>query len=179
MANTSKSQLRPLTVETIFNGQEQGEELPSARAYLFDRAGQLVSSEPLGKNAITFQVEGDQNYRVIVGPDLIGKQMEPPHDLTQQLSRAKVLSQDIIAQAKRDSVRFSLSKFIWFCWWETCITVHGTVRKLLNPGNPNPQYAPICNGTVQIFQVDLECTLDHLASFQVLTLRDVLVDKLR
>lgn len=179
MENASKSQQRTLRIEAVFHGQEQGEELPPARVYLFDRTGRLVASEPLGKEVVTFRVESNQNYRVMVGPNLLGKEKEVPPDLAEQLTKAKAVGQDVIAQAKQDSIRIALSKFIWFCWWETCIVVHGTVRKLLNPGSPNPQYAPICNGTVQIFQVDLDCTLDQLASFQVLTLRDVLVDKLR
>ncbi|MEO8969841.1 MAG: hypothetical protein ABI427_20195 [Solirubrobacteraceae bacterium] len=55
----------------------------------------------------------------------------------------------------------AIPQSIYSCWWQTCIFVHGSVRKQTAPG----VYAPICNGTVQIFQVDLGCTLDNLASF--------------
>ncbi len=34
--------------------------------------------------------------------------------------------------------------------------------ELLNPGGSPALYAPICSGTVQIFQVDLGCTLDQV-----------------
>jgi hypothetical protein len=179
MDTNPKAKLRPLKVEVVLHGQEQGEELPATRAYLFDQAGRLAGHEPVKREAISFPVDGSQNYRLVVGPDLMGGSKEAPANLAAQLAQANTVSRDVIAQAKQDNLRIAITKFVWFCWWETCIVVHGTVRKLLNPGNPNPQYAPICNGVVQIFQVDLGCTLDQLASFQVLTLRDVIASKLR
>jgi hypothetical protein len=175
----SKAQNRTLRVDVVFQDLGKGEDLPPSRAYLFDRAGKLVESQAIAKDPVTFPVDPEQRYQVMVGPDLLRDTKQPPADLAAQLAQAKVVRQDVIPQLKQDALRFALSKFVWFCWWETCITVHGTVRKVLNPGDPNPQYATICNGTVQIFQVDLGCTLDQLASFQVLTLREVIVDRLR
>src|SRR5207253_5779173 len=67
---------------------------------------------------------------------------------------------------------------IWFCWFPVCINVHGTVRKLLNPGGTPPQYAPICTGTVQIFEVDLDCTLDSFTVIELLNLKTKLLGKL-
>jgi hypothetical protein len=179
MDTKAKAQSRTLRVEVVLHGQEQGEELPSTRAYLFDQTGRLVHHEPVKRGALSFTVESNQNYRVVVGPDLAIGGKETPADLASQLAQANAVNYDVIAQAKQESIRIAVSKFIWFCWWETCIVVHGTVRKLLNPGDPSPQYAPLCSGVVQIFQVDLGCTLDQLASFQVLTLQQVLVSKLR
>jgi hypothetical protein len=174
----TKSKTRSLKVEVVFHGREGGESLPPTRAYLFDRAGKLVKSERVEKGELSFDVAPDQNYRVVVGPDLIGTGQEPPN-LEQQLSEANAASHDVIAQLNQTSVRVALSKYIWYCWWQTCIVVHGTVKKLINPGSPNPQYLPLCTGVVQIFQVDLGCTLDQMASFQVLNLRDLIVDRLR
>jgi len=179
MDTKAKSQPRTLRVEVVLHGQEKGEELPSARVYLFDHTGRLVHHEPVKREALSFPVESNQNYRVVVGPDLTIGGKETPPDLAHQLAQANAVNSDVIASAKQERIRIAVSKFIWFCWWETCIVVHGTVRKLLNPGDPNPQYAPLCSGVVQIFQVDLGCTLDQLASFQVLTLQQVLVNKLR
>jgi hypothetical protein len=178
MATTSKSTGRNLRVETVFNGQEQGEGLPPMQVYLFDRSGKLVGVEPAGKE-LTFPISGRQDYRLVVGPELVKDPKRPPDDLWQQLMQAKSLTKDVRALAKQELVSLAISKAIWFCWWETCITVHGTVRKLLNPGSGDPMYATICSGTVQIFQVDLGCTLDQLASFQVITLQSLLVDRLR
>ena len=179
MDTNPKAQRGTLKVEVVLHGQERGEELPAARAYLFDQAGRLVGHEPVRREAISFPIDSSQNYRVLVGPDLMGGIKEAPANLAEQLAQANAVSRDVIAQAKQDNLRIAVTKFVWFCWWETCIVVHGTVRKLLNPGNANPQYAPICNGVVQIFQVDLGCTLDQMTSFQVLTLQAVMASKLR
>jgi len=179
MENKSKSEKLNLTVETIFHGQEQGETLPSMRAYLFDNTGAYVTSEPIEKENVVFKIEGNKNYSVAIGPNLLAEDGGAPQDLADNLLKANTVRYDVIPQANKNILRAVVSKFIWYCWWQTCIVVHGNVRKLINPGSPTPQYLPICNGTVQIFQVDLGCTLDRLSSFQVLTLRDVLVDRLR
>ncbi len=172
-------QNRTIKFAPNFQGREPGEDLPAARAYLFNSAGHLVHSEPIGKDEYAFPARPGADYRLLIGPDLLKDVKEPPADLLAQLTKANAASLDILAAAKQDFIRFPVSKFIWFCWWQTCIIVHGTVRKLLNPGSSTPKYATICSGTVQIFQVDLGCTLDWLASFQVLTLQSLLVDKLR
>jgi hypothetical protein len=179
MPATTKSTGRTLNVQTAFYGQEAGESLPSMRVYLFERGGKYVASEPAGAEAVSFQVGAKQDYRLAVGPDLLKDVKRPPADLWQQLMDAHSATQDVLALAKQDTVSIAISRAIWYCWWETCITVHGTVRKLLNPGSGDPMYATICSGTVQIFQVDLGCTLDQLASFQVITLQSLLVDRLR
>lgn len=179
MENKSKSEKLNLTVETIFHGQETGEALPSARAYLFDNAGNYVTSEPVEKKSIVFKIDSNRNYRVVIGPNLLTDERKAPGNLADKLSKANSTSYDVIPKLNQNILRAVISKYIWFCWWETCIIVHGNVRKLINPGSPAPQYLPLCNGTVQIFQVDLGCTLDRLVSFQLITLRDVLVDRLR
>ena len=175
----SKSSAKSFKVEVVFHGQEKGRELPPSRAYLFDRTGKLVASDLVGKAGITFPAEAQRGQKVMVGPDLLGASKKAPADLEAQLVKANAVTQDVTPAQLRDGVKVAISNHIWGCWWQTCIVVHGTVRKLLNPGDLNPQYATICNGTVQIFQVDLGCTLDQLASFDVLTLRDSIISVLK
>ena len=179
METKSKSEKLNLTVEAIFHGQEQGEAIPPARAYLFDNTGTYVASEPLEKENVVFKIDGNKNYSVAIGPNLLADDGKAPQGLADSLAKANAARYDFIPQANKNILRAVVSKYIWYCWWQTCIIVHGNVRKLINPGSPAPVYLPICSGTVQIFQVDLGCTLDTLSSFQVLTLRDVLVDRLR
>jgi hypothetical protein len=178
MANTPKAQARSFKVDVAFHGQQKGEELPPTRAYLFDRAGKLVESVSVVNGSAGFKSEPKVGQKVVVGPDLVTEGNKVPADLEAQLVKSNAVTQDVIPQTLKDNIRVAVSNYVWGCWWKTCIVVHGTVRKLLNPGDPNPQYATICNGTVQIFQVDLGCTLDNLASFEVLTFRDRIVDVL-
>src|ERR1700720_2863066 len=145
-----------ISVNVSLSSQE-GQKLPAARAYLFDRAGRLVDSQTVAKT-ITFKVRPDQDYRVTVGPDLL-KDNLPPDDLLAQLAKSKAVSQDSRYQLAQNRIDFNINQAIWICWFPTCINVHGSVRKLLNPGGTPPQYAPICTGTVQIFEVALDCTL--------------------
>ena len=173
--NTSKT---TITVDVAFRDYPVGKELPHTRAYLFDSAGRLAESKPVHKEPVKFEVAAGQRYQVKVGPDLLHNKKEHPADLVGQLTRAKALTQDYVPALGVDKLSFAAFPTIYGCWFETCIFVHGTVRKLLNPGSNQPLYAPICTGTVQIFQVDLECTLDTLAPVYLLTLRDSLVGRL-
>jgi hypothetical protein len=61
------------------------------------------------------------------------------------------------------------------CWLQFHVDVHGTVRKLLNPGSTTPEYAPITSGTVQIFRIDFAGTLSRMAVTDVRALRDGVV----
>ncbi len=168
-----------LSIDTTFHGQKEGQALPSTQAYLFDSAGRLLAIKPVGAEAVTFEINPAQRYQIIVGPALVSENQEPPTDLMAQLTQAKAVVRDYLPELGPKSLAFSLFPTIWFCWFPTCIPVYGTVRKLLNPGGSPSQYAPICTGTVQIFQVDLACTLDSLAAVQLFTLRDRLVQLLR
>jgi len=103
--------------------------------------------------------------RINFESDLISLRIRKrPTDLVAQLNKAKAISQDYIRAIHGDALSLVSRPPDLACWlFPTCINVHGTVRKLLNPGSARPAYATICQGTVQIFQVDLECTLDTLA----------------
>ena len=177
MVTMPEEQAGGFKVNVAFHGQQKGEDLPPSRAYLFDRSGRLLDSAQVVNGVAQFQSEPRVGQKVMVGPDLM-KEARPPLDLEAQLVKANAVTQDIVPQVVKTGLNVAVSNYVWGCWWQTCIVVHGTVRKLLNPGDPNPQYATICNGTVQIFQVDLGCTLDQLASFEVLTFRDRVVDVL-
>jgi hypothetical protein len=136
----------------------KGEETPAARAYLFDHEGTLLDSKPLSPK-LTFTAPEAGRHRVVVGPDL--PTADRSHaDLAAELERAGAVSRDV-GRGFGSSVSLTVPPSIYRCWWETCIFVHGSVRKETSPG----VYAPICAGIVQIFEVDLGCTLDKLASF--------------
>ena len=180
MANNPQGTSIPKS-RTIINvnvslSRQEGQQLPAARAYLFDRAGRLVDSQPVAKT-VTFKVQHDQDYRVTVGPDLL-KDGKAPADLAAQLAKANALSKGSRYQLAQDTLDFTIYPPIWICWFPTCINVHGSVRKLLNPGGSPAQYAPICTGTVQIFEVALDCTLDSFTVVELLNLKASLLDKL-
>jgi hypothetical protein len=81
MESTSKAQAKGFKVDVVFHGQQKGQELPPARAYLFDRMGKLLASELVGKQGVTFAVEPQAGQKVMVGPDVLGSSKKPPADL--------------------------------------------------------------------------------------------------
>jgi hypothetical protein len=179
MAKREKAEQKSIRVDVKFQGEQKGQELPTARAYLFDRTGRFLDSKLVDGKPLAFSVEAGPKYQFRVGPDLLKNQKTAPADLVAQLDKANAITQDYIRAIHGDSLSIIIDHLIWPCWlFPTCINVHGTVRKLLNPGSARPAYASICQGTVQIFQVDLECTLDRLAPPYLITLRDSLVSRL-
>jgi hypothetical protein len=154
-----KTPKRSLTVDVTLCPQK-GEEAPKARIYLFDRDGKLVDSKPVGRGQLKFPLTDERRHRLLVGPDIpvAGRSHA---DVAAELSSSETISRDILPKAGIDVVKLEIPPSIYRCWWKTCIYVHGSVRKQTAPG----VYAPICTGVVQIFQVDLGCTLDNLASF--------------
>src|SRR5258705_3537255 len=154
-----KAPKRSLTVDVTLRPQK-GVEAPEARSYLFDGDGKLVDSRPVGGGQLKFPLTDDRRHRLLVGPDIpvAGRSHA---DIAAELSSSETISRDILPKASIDVVKLEIPPSIYRCWWKTCIYVHGSVRKQTAPG----VYAPICTGVVQIFQVDLGCTLDNLASF--------------
>ena len=159
MANKNdKGERKSITVDVKFQGQQKGQELPPARAYLFDRAGRFVDSKLVDGKPLTFSVDAGLKYQFRVGPDLLKDQKAPPADLAAQLDKAKAITQDYIPAIHGDVLSIIIDHLIWPCWiFPTCINVHGTVRKLLNPGSARPVYASICQGTVQILRLKAVC----------------------
>ncbi len=152
-----RSAKRSLSVEVTLS-RKAGVEVPDARAYLFDRAGTLVDSKPVRSGELKLSLADDRRHRLVIGPDIPASK---GRDLTVELADAGSVSRDVQPTAGLAKVTLAIPPSIYRCWWKTCIFVHGSVRKETAPG----VYAPICNGVVQIFQVDLACTLDKLASF--------------
>ena len=139
--------------------ETKGLDRPPARAYLFDHRGALVESHPVGAE-VRFSLADERRHRLVVGPDLpvTGRSHAT---LAADLAKARAVSRDITPGHGAASIELDVPPSVYICWWKTCIYVHGSVRKQTGPGS----YAPICDGIVEIFQVDLGCTLDNLASF--------------
>lgn len=74
----------------------------------------------------------------------------------------------------QNNIAIAANPNIWVCWIPTCINVHGTVKKALPTGGT----APICVGVAQIFEVDLDCTLDSFTFFDLNWLKLKLIEKL-
>jgi hypothetical protein len=165
-----------LTVRLSIDGLQEGQKPPEPRVYLFTHNGRLVDSRPVHQGSATFSLDPDRDYRVTVGPNLIRGERAPA-DLAGALLKASSLSRDWLHQIAPETLEFRVFPPIWRCWFPICINVHGTVRKLLNPGGTPSQYAPLCTGTVQIFQVDLGCTLDSFTVIQLETLKARLIEK--
>lgn len=171
MSEQQKS--RTISLNLALKGATEGQEHPKTRAYLFDRSGQLVHSERVEKGTVRFGVDGTRAYRITVGPDLLGKEKEPPANLSTLLAKANAVSQDFLPNQK-DAIDLQINPNLWLCWFPTCINVHGTVSKQM----PNAPAVPICYGTVQIFQVDLGCTLDSFTVIDFNYLKVQLLQKL-
>jgi hypothetical protein len=154
-----KTPKRNLTVDVALRPQE-GVQAPKARVYLFDRGGQLVASKPVGTSQLKLQLSDERRHRLLVGPDISVEGLSDT-EIAAELARSEAISRDVLPSAGLDAIALEIPPSIYRCWWKTCIYVHGSVRKQTAPG----VYAPICTGVVQIFQVDLACTLDNLASF--------------
>lgn len=167
-----------LRASVKLHNPERSTEVPSLAVYLFTPSGTLVKAQPLGKDPIELGIQ-EGRYVVTVGPNFLNNKGQAPPDLAKKLESSRAFSRDYIPALHKNSLDIEIPASFWLCWFLTCIDVHGTVRKLLNPGSSNPQYAPICSGTVQIFQVDLGCTLDQVISFTDNAFRELLVDGLR
>lgn len=150
---------RSLTVDVTLRSQK-GVEVPKARVYLFDRDGKLVDSKPVGGGQLKFNLIDERRHRLLVGPD-IAVASRNHTDLAVELARSESVSRDVLPKTGLGAITLVIPPSIYRCWWKTCIYIHGSVRKQTAPG----VNAPICTGVVQIFQVDLGCTLDKLASF--------------
>ena len=154
-----KASKHSLTVEVSLR-QQKGIETPKARVYLFDRDGKLVDSKLVEGRQLKFPLTDGRRHRLLVGPD-IAVAGRSHADIAAELSNSEAISHDVLPKTGLDVVKLEIPPSIYRCWWKTCIYVHGSVRKQTAPG----VYAPVCTGIVQIFQVDLACTLDNLASF--------------
>jgi hypothetical protein len=164
--------LVPLQVEVALAAAEARSPI---RAYLFDSAGRVVESAPVGED-LTFRIDPTRRYQVTVGPDLaVGGELSA--DVAAQLTAAGAISRDVAA-AQSGKLTFRIEEPLRLLWIFRCITIHGTVRKHLNPGGTPPAYAPICTGIVQIFTIDLAASLDNLSDAQLLDLRQTVLARM-
>jgi hypothetical protein len=164
--------VKTIAVQLALQGQIAGQEPPTARAYLFNRAGKLVASRLLQQGDAIFEAPADQQYRVTVGPDLLAASRPAPASLLAQLAQAKAISQDI--SAGDTSVAFNVNPNIWNCWILRCINVQGTVTK----SSGNGTTVPICIGTVKIFEIDFPCILDRVPLPDLANLKFEIVSRL-
>jgi len=164
---SNPAKVRTINVKLALQGQTPSQNPPTARAYLFNRAGSLVASRLLEKGAATFEAPADQQYRVTVGPDLLAESRQAPANLLAQLGQAKALSQDV--PPSDTSIAFTVNQNIWNCW-----VLHGTVTK----SSGNGTSTPICIGTVKIFEIDFPCTIDRIPLSELTNLKFDIVSKL-
>lgn len=143
---------------------------PDVRAYLFDATGRLVQSEP-AKDGLQFAIDPDKRYRVTVGPNLLDKD-KAPADLPARLIKSGAISRDYSPREPVSKLSFSVTESLITLWLFHCINIHGTVRKLLNPGGSPASYATICSGKVEIFVIDFACSLQHLSDADLLTIKN-------
>ena len=146
------------------------QQAPDVRVYLFDAAQRLVQSQS-AKGRVEFEIDPKQRYRVTVGPDLIQQRELPPADLNAQLTKAASISRDYLPHRPVNQFDIAVLGNLIPLWLFTCINIHGTVRKLLNPGGAPAAYAPICTGIVEIFTIDLACILGNLGPADLLNLK--------
>ena len=157
-----------LRVSVKLHNSERSPKAPSPAVYLFGPGGKLIKAQPLTKDQVEFDVP-DQRYVVTVGPNFLNQDGHAPAGLAKKLAAANAFSRDYHPALNKGSLAVEIPAVFWLCWFEVCIDVHGTVRKLLNPGSATPKYATICSGKVQIFQVDLGCTLDNVISLRAVS----------
>jgi len=171
MADKSDTKLTTLGVSITLPAPSKDQKQPSVRAYLFDAAQRLVQSQP-AKDKLEFQIDPSQSYRVTVGPDLIQPQQAAPAGLVTRLAASSAISADYMPHIPVQSLSFAILEQTALNWLSICINIHGSVRKLLNPGSSPAQYAPLCTGVVQIFTIDLACSLARLSDPDLLNVRN-------
>jgi hypothetical protein len=167
MANEKSSKGAKLTVEVKLPTHKDGK-VPEVRVYLFDAAQRLVHSTP-AKEQVELDIDPRQRYRVTVGPDLIRTRKTPPADLGSQLVKAAAISRDFSPLQPVSKISIEVLENLIPLWLFTCINIHGSVRKQLTAGGP---YAPLCTGVVEIFTIDLLCSLERLGSADLLGIKN-------
>ena len=95
-SENDKAKRKSITVNVKFQGQQKGQELPPARAYVFDRTGRFLDSKLVEGKPLAFTVEAGPKYQFRVGPDFLKDQKAAPADLAAQLDKAKAITQDYI-----------------------------------------------------------------------------------
>src|SRR5579864_6877140 len=67
-AMANKAEQKSIKVQVKFQGQQKGQELPSTRAYLFDRTGHFIDSKLVEGKPLSFSVDAGPKYQLRIGP---------------------------------------------------------------------------------------------------------------
>jgi len=146
---------------------------PALRVYLFDAAQRLVKSVAArDKEQVHLEIDPQQRYRVTVGPDLMHGQEALPADFAAILVASGAMSRDVLPARPVSKLSFSIAENLILKWLFVCINIHGTVRKRLNPGGSPAAFSPVCTGIVQIFTIDLACSLHNLGDPELLSIKN-------
>ena len=144
---------------------------PTMRVYLFDASQQLVTSVA-AKERVELEIDPQRRYRVTVGPDLMHCGKVLPRDFAAVLVASGAISRDYHPAQPVTRFAISVAENLVLKWFFVCIDIHGTVRKRLNPGGAPPSFSPVCTGIVQIFTIDLACSLQNLSDPELLAIKN-------
>ena len=173
MANTKDTQTGKLQLNLSLPTPDPNKPAPALRAYLFDSAGRLVHHATAAEK-VEFAIDPAKHYRVTVGPDMIGREKQPPENLAQKLLASSPMSRDYVPLLKNSAISMEISASSILIWLRHCVNVHGSVRKRLGTGG----FAPICTGKVQIFRIDLAASLDRLSPAGLTNLKNVMLSRI-
>jgi hypothetical protein len=167
MAKVQREKQAQLTIELTLPKDKHAD----VRVYLFDAGQRLVDSVP-AKERVQFDIDPQQRYRVAVGPDLLQKRESPPGNLVALLAHSGAISRDYSPFKPEKKFAITVLDSLILKWLFVCINIHGTVRKQLNPGGSPARYAPICTGIVEIFVIDLACSLGRLSDAELTSIKN-------
>ena len=167
MAQDDTTKRASVTVQLALSFPKDKEKA-DVRVYLFDSSERVVESQP-AKESLQFSIDPAKRYRITVGPNLLEKD-KAPSDLRARLSKAGAVSRDLSPRDAGTTISLSIADSLISLWLLQCINIHGNVRKLL--GGTPPTYATICAGKVEIFVIDLACSLARLSNADLLNIKN-------
>lgn len=168
MATQSKKSTKaePGILEVIvqLDDMKTRQEWPNIAAYVFTRSGTFLSKALLepddkhpstGKATFSLEVRIKERLVVKIGPDI---------DDVRSLERYQPFAdKSVLIPDKKATLRFTIHRPGWLCWLKVPYLVKGNVQ--LQGGEP------ICNGDVDIYDVDI--------GFCFLRLSDAIIEMLR
>src|SRR5258706_3052424 len=159
-------------VVDISHATPKDKEAPAMRVYLFDSAQRLIKSVAVkNKEQVELEIDAQQRHRITVGPDLMLGREKFPADFAAVLVDSGAISRDYQPARPVSKFAVDIAENLILKWIFVCMNIHGTVRKLLNPGETPPTYSCVCTGVVQIFTIDFACSLQNLGDAQLLSIK--------
>jgi hypothetical protein len=148
---TARKRITEIHVNVDLIGFEKDEKRPLIKAYLFSSSGELLDSKPLDETgkAILASDYGFQDtcrFRVAVGPET-----DDVYKLQDYRARIQIVHAEI---GSKVNVPFEVQRPDWICWWPKFYFIVGDVKKKISVDSDTTIYAPICNATVEIYEVD-------------------------